>query len=104
MIAIMLTEATSAWLATAGAANGDGDASTAWLLILGPIAAVATYLGLWAYYRNTHRSHSYERETSVEAQPIGRHDMKRTSITGTKRARIERENRTNHRQRVQRFG
>lgn len=104
MIAITLAETASAWLATAGAANGDGDGSMAWLLILGPLAAVATYLGLWFYYRNTHRSHAFEHETTVEAQPIGRQDFKRTSITGTKRARIERENRTNHRQRVQRFG
>lgn len=84
-------------------ANDDGS-GTGWLLVLGPVAAVLAYLGLWSYYRNTHRSHAFEREARVEAQPIVRHDEKRNSITGTKRARIDRENRTNHRQRVQRFG
>lgn len=85
-------------------ANDDGGGGAAWLLVLGPIAMLLAYLGLWSYYRNTHRSHAFERETRVEAQPITRHDAKRTSITGTKRARVERENRTDHRRRVQRFG
>lgn len=84
-------------------ANDDGGGA-AWLLVLGPIAVVVTYLGLWSYYRNTHQSHAYERETRIASEPIVASDAKVSTITGTKRNRIERENRTNHRQRVERFG
>lgn len=100
----MLADAASAWLAATAAANGDDGSGVAWLLILGPIAVVATYLGLWSYYRNTHQSHAFERETRIESQPVVAHDAKVSKVTGVTRSRIERENRTNHRDRVQRFG
>jgi hypothetical protein len=101
MMAMLLTELASlpAMLASA---DGDGGA-TPWLLALGPAGAAGVYFGLWRYYRNTHTSHSFEKETRIDVQPITGDDVKVRDITGTKKSRIDGENRTNHRQRVQRF-
>jgi hypothetical protein len=102
MLAIMLTELASALSpATFAAANGDGGASP-WLLILGPAGAGGVYFGLWRYYRNTHTSHAFERETRIEAQPATGDDVKVNEIKGTKKSGIDGNNRSNHRQRVQR--
>lgn len=40
------------------------------LLLLGPAGAVGLYWMLYRYYRNTDKSHAFERETLVEAQPV----------------------------------
>jgi hypothetical protein len=73
-----------------------------WLLILGPAGAAGLYFGFWRYYRNTDKSHSFERETRVSARPITGHDAKVNEITGTKKTSIDGDNRSNHRQRVKR--
>ncbi len=105
MIATLLTELASALstVVTIAAADGDGGDSS-WLLALGPAGAVAIYVGLWRYYRNTHASHSFEHETRIEAQPATGDDAKVSEVKGTKKARIDGDNESNHRQRVQRFG
>ena len=41
-----------------------GDSAPLWLLVAGPAGAVATYWSLYRYYRNTDKSHGYERETA----------------------------------------
>ncbi len=84
-------------------AAADDDGGSAWLLLLGPAGAGAVYFGMWRYYRNTHTSHAFERETRIEAQPVTGHDGKVKEITGTKRSRIDGDNRTDHRRRVRRF-
>ncbi|HSM67535.1 MAG TPA: hypothetical protein VK860_14620 [Ilumatobacteraceae bacterium] len=84
-------------------AAADDDGGSAWLLLLGPAGGVAVYFGMWRYYRNTHKSHSFERETRVEAQPVSGQDVKVKEISGTKRSRIDGDNRTDHRRRVQRL-
>ena len=38
-----------------------------WLLAIGPAGATALYWALYRYYRNTDKSHAFERETAVEA-------------------------------------
>ena len=103
MIAILLSElASTAAPLTFAAADGDGGA-TPWLLALGPAGGGAVYFGLWRYYRNTHTSHGFEHETRIVAQPVAAHDAKVEEITGTKKSRIDGENRTDHRRRVQRI-
>ena len=102
MIAILLAELASA-LSSVTVASADDDGGAMWLLALGPAGAGAVYFGLWRYYRNTHTSHSFERETRIEVQPVTGQDVKVNEITGTKRSGIDGDNRTNHRQRVQRF-
>ncbi len=101
MIAILLTELASALSPVTFAAEGDG--GPVWLLILGPAGAGGAYFAMWSYYRNTQRSHDFEHETRIVAQPPTGHDAKVNEITGTKKSGIDGDNRTNHRQRVQRF-
>lgn len=83
------------------AASSDG--GPAWLLIIGPAGGGAMYYGLWQYYRNTGKSHSFERETKVAAKPVTGNDRKVDEIKGTKKSGIDGDNHTDHRQRVQRF-
>lgn len=90
----------AALLGTVLAADGD---SPVWLLLLGPAGAGGVYYGLWHYYRNANRSHSFEKETRVAAQPITGSDRKVDEVKGTKRTSIEGDNRDEYRARVQRL-
>ena len=73
-----------------------------WLLLAGPIAAVAIYWALFQYYRNTDESHSFEHETRIESQPITGGDQKVDEVRGTKDDRIRGDNVTKYRERVPR--
>ena len=84
------------------AASNDG--GPVWLLALGPVGGGATYFGFWSYYRNTGKSHSFEHETRVAAKPITGHETKVNRVTGTKATRINGDNVSDYRQRVQRLG
>lgn len=97
MIAALIQELT----ATAVVAAEDGSAP-GWLLLLGPAGGGALYFGLWRYYRNTHVSHAFERETKITAQPVTGQDTKIDEVRGTKRTRIDGDNKSDHRERVQR--
>jgi hypothetical protein len=97
MIAAILTEAASAVIA-----SGEGGAP-AWLLLFGPAGAVAFYGGMWSYYRNTGQSHQFERETRIESKPVTGGETKVNEITGTRSASIDGDNRSDHRERVQRI-
>ena len=79
--------------------NGGG---TMLLLALGPAGGGALYWGLFRFYRNTDKSHSFESETRVVAQPITGNDRKVDEVKGTKKTEIDGDNHTNHRQRVER--
>lgn len=72
------------------------------LLAIGPAGGAGLYFGLYRYYRNTDKSHSFESETRVVAQPIAGNDRKVDEIKGTKKTSIDGDNKTNHRQRVER--
>lgn len=98
MIAIVLSEVSRSVIF---AASSDG--GPLWLLVLGPGGAAALYAGLWSYYRNTGKSHSFERETRVVAKPVTGQETKVNEVTGTKATKIDGDNRTEHRQRVQRL-
>ena len=45
------------------------DDSELLFLLLGPASGVGLYWALYRYYRNTDKSHAFERETAVEAKP-----------------------------------
>ena len=96
MVALLLST-----IAAAVASSSEGGGA-GFLLLLGPVAGGGVYFGLWTYYRNTGKSHAFERETRIQAQPITGHDAKVDQVNGTKRTRIDGDNRSNHRQRVQR--
>jgi hypothetical protein len=72
-----------------------------WLLLFaGPAGAVGLYWGLYRYYRNTDKSHAFERETAVEAQPVTGSDKKVDEIKGTQKTRIAGDNLREFRKRV----
>ncbi len=89
-----------AHLGTVLAAEGD---VPFWLLLLGPAGAVGVYVGLYQYYRNTGKSHSFERETRVTAQPVTGQERKVDEVKGTKKTSIDGANQGDHRERVQRL-
>jgi hypothetical protein len=103
VIAAVVYELAAALAPTVSAA-ADSDGGPAWLLLAGPAGGGALYFGLWTYYRNTQVSHSFERETRISAQPVTGQDAQVDRITGTKKSGIDGDNRSNHRQRVQRIG
>ena len=78
------------------------DSDLGWLLLAGPAGGVAVYVGLYRYYRNTDKSHSYERETLIDSQPVTGGDAKIDEVRGTQRRAIDGNNVHSHRQRVQR--
>lgn len=76
------------------------DDSGLWLLLSGPTGAAALYWALYRYYRNTDKSHAFERETRVQAGPIAGVDRQVDTVTGTQERRIRGENGTAYRTRV----
>ncbi len=74
------------------------------LLAAGPVGATALYWALYRYYRNTDKSHAFERETKVDAQPVTGTEEKIDEVTGTQRTRINGDNVRAYRDRVQRIG
>jgi hypothetical protein len=80
--------------------NDDGGL---WLLLLaGPAGAAGVYWGLYRYYRNTDKSHAFEQETAVEAQPVTGSDLKVGEVKGTRQTRISGDNESAYRKRVKR--
>lgn len=75
-----------------------------WLLAIGPAGATALYWALYRYYRNTDKSHAFERETAVEAQPVTGSEEKIDEVNGTQATRIPGNNVSAYRTRVQRMG
>ena len=75
------------------------------LLLLGPAGAVGLYWMLYRYYRNTDKSHAFERETAVESQPVtgAEDDRKVDEIKGTRESRIKGDNVAAYRARVERI-
>ena len=74
-----------------------------WLLALGPAGATGLYWMLYRYYRNTDKSHNFEHETAVEAKPVTGSDRKVDEVKGTQKTRIEGDNVSEYRQRVERI-
>ena len=73
-----------------------------WLLALGPAGATALYWALYRYYRNTDKSHAFERDTKIEAKPVTGSDDKVDEVRGTRETRIRGDYVRAYRMRVQR--
>lgn len=75
------------------------------LLLLGPGGAAGFYWAMYRYYRNTDKSHAFERETAIEAQPVTGQalDHEIDEVKGTQRTRIDGDNVRAYRQRVRRL-
>lgn len=76
---------------------------TGWLLLAGPAGATALYWALYRYYRNTDKSHAFERETAVDAQPVTGSEHKVGEVKGTRASQIDGNNVHDYRRRVQRL-
>jgi len=85
-----------------GLVQASHDDGLAWLLAAGPAGAAATYWGFYRYYRNTDKSHEYERDTIIEAQPVQGGEEKVDHIAKTRASGIDGDNSSKHRQRVRR--
>ena len=79
------------------------DGVPAWILAAGPAGGAATYWALYRYYRNTDKSHAYERDTLIAAQPVTGNQEKVDHISKTRDSDIDGDNSSKHRQRVQRL-
>ena len=73
------------------------------LLLIGPAGATGLYWYLYRYYRNTDKSHGFERETTVEAKPVTGSEEKVDEVKGTQATRIPGDNVREFRQRVRRI-
>ena len=75
------------------------------LLLLGPAGGAGLYWALYRYYRNTDKSHAFERETTVDAKPVtgSERDRKVDEVKGTRETRIGGDNVAAYRTRVQRI-
>lgn len=76
------------------------DDSGLFLLALGPAGAVGLYWALYRYYRNTDKSHAFERESKVDAKPVSGSDQMVGTNNGTTESRIRGDNVSEYRQRV----
>ncbi|MFC6152456.1 hypothetical protein [Nocardioides yefusunii] len=81
----------------------DDDGGILLLLALGPAGAGLVYWSLYRYYRNTDKSHDFERETTIEAQPVTGGERKVGDRNGTTSSSIDNANGRAHRKRVNRF-
>ena len=80
------------------------DESILFLLALGPASAAGLYWMLYRYYRNTDKSHAFERETEVVAQPVSgmEADRRVDEVRGTQETQIRGNNVGDYRRRVRR--
>ena len=78
--------------------------SALFLLALGPASAAGLYWMLYRYYRNTDKSHAFERETEIVAQPVTgmEADRKVNEVRGTQETQIRGNNVGDYRRRVKR--
>ena len=74
------------------------------LLLLGPAGGAGLYWMLYRYYRNTDKSHAFERETEVVAQPVSgmEADRRVDEVRGTQETQIRGNNVGDYRRRVRR--
>ena len=73
------------------------------ILRLGPAGGTALYWFLYRYYRNTDKSHGFERETKIDAKPVTGTDQKIGDVSGVRNSRIPGDNVRAYRDRVDRI-
>ncbi|TDT18166.1 hypothetical protein BDK89_3783 [Ilumatobacter fluminis] len=102
MIAALAAELAAVFSTVVLAASSDDGGVPGWLLLAGPAGGGGVYYVSWRYYRNTHQSHAFERETRIEAQSVTGDESKIKTIKGTKKKSIDGRNQSDHRRRVMR--
>ena len=81
------------------------DDGSLFLLAIGPAGAAGLYWMIYRYYRNTDKSHAFERETKLDVKSItgADQDRKVDTVTGTQKTKIDGDNVSDYRERVQRI-
>ncbi|QEO08714.1 hypothetical protein [Protaetiibacter larvae] len=79
------------------ASDSDG---IGWLLAIGPVGAASFYWAVWQSYRNTGKSHSFERETEIVVSNLTGDDVKVGENNGTTETAIRGRNDDDPRQRL----
>jgi hypothetical protein len=79
------------------------EGSPIWLLLAGPLGGAATYWLIYRYYRNTDKSHAFERDTLIHAEQVRGGEDKVDHISRTRDSDIKGDNSRRHRDRVQRL-
>lgn len=79
------------------------DDNLVWLLAAGPVGGVATYWAFFRYYRNTDKSHAFERDTIIDADPVQGSEDKIDHIGRTRDSDIDGDNSGDYRERVRRI-
>ncbi|CAM3806363.1 hypothetical protein NOZE110980_15995 [Nocardioides zeicaulis] len=80
-----------------------GDSGPLWILAAGPAGALGTYWAIYRYYRNNDKTHAYERDTLIEAEPVQGAEQKVDHISKTRKSGIDGDNKAKFRERVQRM-
>ena len=73
------------------------------ILLVGPAGAAGLYWALYRFYRNTDKSHAFERESKVDAKPVTGSDRKVGTNNGTRSSQIAGDNVGEYRTRVTRM-
>lgn len=73
------------------------------ILLLGPAGGAGLYWMLYRYYRNTDKSHAFERETKIDAKPVTGTDQKTGDVQGVRNSRVPGDNVRDYRERVERM-
>ncbi|PZQ89604.1 MAG: hypothetical protein DI534_07320 [Leifsonia xyli] len=76
------------------------DSNPGWLLALGPVGAASFYWAVWRAYRNTNKSHSFERETDIVVSNMTGNDVKVGENNGTRARWIQGRNDDKPRERL----
>lgn len=99
----MMTDTILALAQVVPALVQSSDSSPGWILAAGPAGGVATYWLIYRYYRNTDKSHDFERDTIIDAQPVQGGEEKVDHISKTRDSDIKGDNSGDYRERVQRI-
>lgn len=85
-----------------GLVQASSEDGALWLLAAGPAGGVATYWAIFRYYRNTDKSHEFERDTIIDPQPVQGGEERVDHISKTRSKNIDGDNSGTFRARVQR--
>lgn len=102
MIGVLSAALDLAYTAPLAQGSSDSGGGEVWMLLFGPLVGSALYWALYRYYRNTDKSHRFEKETRIEAQPVTGTDAKVDSVRGTQRSQVQGDNVDDYRERVRR--